>query len=651
MDLFKPLPPLEGSTVEKELNPLTIRSVVLGLVFGSLVSSSNVYLGLKTGFVFSANMFGAIFGFGVARFLSQTLGHVPVLGNRGVFGPSENNMIQATASGADGLSGFFVAAVPAMYRLSLLSDPEGANPVLRDFGKLTLLTLVCATFGLCWAVPFRKFFIVHVARELNLLFPSATAVAFTIRSMHGLVTGAADANRKLKGLAYSFMGAFSLRVASNYAIGLLWDWHIFTWFYIWGNYNNWAINIENWGWYIDWTPAFIGSGLLVGLNVGISYFLGSVLAWRVIEPLIIRYGVYEGRATHPGDEKRGNMVSFLSLSDMDQPGNIPSPRYWLLWPGVMIMVCYSFAEMLSHWRVIWMGMLYIWANLKVSGQTVQVSWEKRLNSHRGQAAIFSVTSVEDINPTTAAAKASQLVFGGVTSAQGLPSEKALSANIIAGAMAAGAADISNTIISNYRTGFLLKTPLKPQFWAQAAGAIVSVFLAPGIFMLFVQAYPCVIQKDADRCAFTASSVAACAQAVTMRNVPIPRSFAIFARVTGFVAVVQVILKSRFLVDDHTRPDGRGWYRYRKWLPNWVPIGMAFVLPATHYSTATLIGALTSCFWAKKSPWSHGMYCYAVAAGFIAGEGLGGVVQAVLEISGVSGSRYGTSIGCPGDDCY
>lgn len=172
IDLFKPLSPLTGSTVNEEPNPLTIRSVVLGLIFGSLVSASNVYLGLKTGFVFAANMFGAIFGFGVARFLSQTLGHVPVLGNGGVFGPAENNMIQATAAGADGLSGFFVAAVPAMYRLSLLSDPEGANPVLRDFGKLTLLTLVCAMFGLCWAVPFRKFFIVHVARELNLVFPS-----------------------------------------------------------------------------------------------------------------------------------------------------------------------------------------------------------------------------------------------------------------------------------------------------------------------------------------------------------------------------------------------------------------------------------------------------------------------------------------------
>lgn len=171
-DLFKPLPPLPDCPVRKEPHPLTTRSVILGLTFGSLVSASNIYLGLKTGFVFSANIFGAIFGFGVARFLSQALGHVPVLGNGGVFGPSENNMIQATASGADGLSGFFVAAVPAMYRLSLLSDPEGGNPVLRDFGKLTLLTLVCAMFGLCWAVPLRRFFILHVARELNLVFPS-----------------------------------------------------------------------------------------------------------------------------------------------------------------------------------------------------------------------------------------------------------------------------------------------------------------------------------------------------------------------------------------------------------------------------------------------------------------------------------------------
>lgn len=48
MDLFKPLPPLKDSPVDKETRPLTARSVVVGLVFGSLVTASSndiVYLG------------------------------------------------------------------------------------------------------------------------------------------------------------------------------------------------------------------------------------------------------------------------------------------------------------------------------------------------------------------------------------------------------------------------------------------------------------------------------------------------------------------------------------------------------------------------------------------------------------------------------
>lgn len=88
------------------------------------------------------------------------------------------------------------------------------------------------------------------------------------------------------------------------------------------------------------------------------------------------------------------MVTFLSLSGMDQPGNIPSPRYWLLWPGVMIMICYSFAEMLSHWRVVWIGLLYIWANLKIAGRRLQVSCEKRCGLESGQTTMFPVLSAE-----------------------------------------------------------------------------------------------------------------------------------------------------------------------------------------------------------------------------------------------------------------
>lgn len=95
--------------------------------------------------------------------------------------------------------------------------------------------------------------------------------------MHAVGTGATEAMKKIKALGLAFGIALVQRVASYYAIGILYDWHVFTWFYIWGNYNNWAINIENWGWMIEWTPAFLGSGMLVGLNTASEYYSVQVL--------------------------------------------------------------------------------------------------------------------------------------------------------------------------------------------------------------------------------------------------------------------------------------------------------------------------------------------------------------------------------------
>lgn len=42
-DLFSSFPPIKG--VEHEENPLTIRAVLVGVLLGSLVNASNVYLG------------------------------------------------------------------------------------------------------------------------------------------------------------------------------------------------------------------------------------------------------------------------------------------------------------------------------------------------------------------------------------------------------------------------------------------------------------------------------------------------------------------------------------------------------------------------------------------------------------------------------
>ena len=76
------------------------------------------------------------------------------------------------------------------------------------------------------------------------------------------------------------------------------------------------------------------------------------------------------------------------------------------------------------------------------------------------------------------------------------------------------------------------------------------------------------------------------------------------------------------------------------------IGVAFVIPATYHSTATLGGAIISHFWQKRNPENFERYCFAVAAGLIAGEGLGGVIGAALQLGGVAGDVYGTNVGCP-----
>lgn len=123
-----------------------------------------------------------------------------------------------------GMSSVFVSAWPAMYQLGLLRNPSD------DYWRMVTLTAVGGYFGLTFATPLRKFFVIHVARELRLIFPSFSATAMTIRSMHLATTGEAMAKLKMRALSIAFAVACILRVVSQYAIGILWDWHIFTWF-------------------------------------------------------------------------------------------------------------------------------------------------------------------------------------------------------------------------------------------------------------------------------------------------------------------------------------------------------------------------------------------------------------------------------------
>jgi len=170
----------------------------------------------------------------------------------------------------------------------------------------------------------------------KLVFPSPAATAFTIRSLHSTTSAAARiaAKKKVLILAGSFGGAFVFKSFCGYAPGLLTDWHIFWWFYTWGWKS--AIHGEAWGWIIELTPAFFGAGMLSGLNASWCFMIGAILAWGLIGPLTIKYGVAVSKPLSETIPEYRNYFSMTAVNDDYINGG--SPRYWLLWVSRYIIL-------------------------------------------------------------------------------------------------------------------------------------------------------------------------------------------------------------------------------------------------------------------------------------------------------------------------
>lgn len=161
----------------------TPRSLIVGLIIGALITFSNTYFGLQTGWISTMAMPSALIGFSVFKVLAKHLSFP--------FTPVENVLIQ-TVAGAVGtmpLGCGFVGVIPALE--FLLKDgedgPKGdggegeGGPLKLGFWKLVIWSLGVCLFGVVFAVPLRKEVIV---RE-KLRFPSGTASALMLRVLHG----------------------------------------------------------------------------------------------------------------------------------------------------------------------------------------------------------------------------------------------------------------------------------------------------------------------------------------------------------------------------------------------------------------------------------------------------------------------------------
>ncbi|KAJ8592372.1 OPT superfamily oligopeptide transporter [Rhizopogon salebrosus TDB-379] len=646
---------------------LTVRSVLVGCILGGIVAASNIYLGLKTGWTFSSSLFGAILGFAILKPLSRT---APALLGGGYFGPKENNVCQSAATSAGSLGLLFTSGFPAAYQLGLLSlHPKD------DIGRLFTFTICCAFFGLSFTQPLRKFYIL----KLKLVFPSGVAAAYTIQSLHVGKNAEATAKKKTKALIYSFAGAIILRVVSEYAPGLLWDWHVFYAL----NRIGWssAIGVESWGWIWEWTPAFIGVGMLTGINASYSFLGGSFLAWAVLGPIIVAKGVAFGTVANPSIPGYMNYMG-MSLTD---PINKPSPRYWLLWPGTLMLLCASFAEVGCNWKSLYAAMrsacgtllrrfskdsvsavddvfdpvpehervpFWAWGSLLVVSTIVTcVVMGVQFGQNVGATLLaivfsflFSFIGCEsagrtNINPVTSIGNASQLIFGGLGRGQNYAVKQGELLNLLSGMLTLGAAQQAAHMIGDLKTTHLLRASPKAVFIAQLWGAVVSIFISAGLYVVFSTAYPCINDLSHTTCAFPTPDVQswrAVAVAVSSSTLPIPPSSGYTAIALGLAAVLSVVAKYTVVPP-----------KYHDFIPNFNAIGIGFIMNICTYPLAMFFGSTLAFFWRRMFFNNYQMYCFAIAAGFIAGEGLGGIVNAIFTISGIAGATYGTSVGCPG----
>lgn len=288
--------------------------------------------------------------------------------------------------------------------------------------------------------------------------------------------------------------------------------------------------------------------MLVGLNTSLSFFGGSVLAWGIIGPALVHNNAAFGTQVAPDDPHWSGYVSFASLGSKSSTKDTPSPRYWMLWPGVLLMIVVAFTELLLQYKVIFLiskavirgtsrGLNALLKTMNKHSDTLEKRSqmvetdlvEDPAADHEqvkvlvwGPLLVVSIIAIcvvlgveydmpvgmslltvflaffftflavqcagaTDITPLTAASKASQIILGGATKGEHWQPEHAQRLNLLGGSLASMAAGQASDLTSDFRVGFLLRTPPDQQWYAQVLGTIVAVFLAPAMFVLFTKA--------------------------------------------------------------------------------------------------------------------------------------------------------------------
>jgi len=221
---------------------------VISIVFGA----ANAYLGLRVGMTISASVPAAVISMGVLRY---------VLRRDSIL---ENNMVQTIGSAGESLAAGAIFTLPALYLWAQERPAEFFTPGLL---QVTLIALAGGTLGVLVMILLRRPLIVEEADTLT--YPEGRACADVLR--------AGEAGGRLAKTVFIGLGVAAL-------VKLVTGW--FKWIpesFLWLVRGRWVRGAMG----LEVSPALIGVGYVVGPKVSSFLFAGGFLGWMVLMPILI----------------------------------------------------------------------------------------------------------------------------------------------------------------------------------------------------------------------------------------------------------------------------------------------------------------------------------------------------------------------------
>lgn len=243
---FKPYIPAEKITPE-----FTVTSIIMGIILAIVFGAANAYLGLRVGMTVSASIPAAVISMGVIRVIMKKNSIL------------ESNIVQTIGSAGESLAAGAIFTMPALF----LWAEEGLCD-MPSLVEITLIALCGGILGVLFMIPLRNALIVK--EHATLLYPEGTACAEVLLAGE---EGGSNASTVFSGMGLAAVFKFLVDGIKVIPADIAAQFKSF----------KGELGVEVY-------PALLGVGYIVGPKISSYMFVGSLVGWMVIIPLICLFG-------------------------------------------------------------------------------------------------------------------------------------------------------------------------------------------------------------------------------------------------------------------------------------------------------------------------------------------------------------------------